>query len=73
MAGDAVETLRWMPVEQELPDADITVLCWLEPMGEWFAGYWDGCVWRDAALHMRLDNVTLWAEPGKPNVLVTGR
>jgi hypothetical protein len=37
MSGDtgyAVESLTWHPVDIDLPDADITVLYWIEPMGE---------------------------------------
>lgn len=67
MAAACVKTLRWTPVAQSLPDAEITVLCWLEPMGEWFAGWFDGRVWLDASSGARLDNVTHWAEPVGPN------
>ncbi len=62
----SVETLHWTRVDQALPDADITVLCWLEPMGQWFAGWWDGLEWRDAATGGTLDNVTHWSEPRGP-------
>jgi hypothetical protein len=59
------EPLHWHPAS-ELPDADITVLCWLEPGGEWFSGWWDGTHWLDAASGGRLENVVAWAEPKGP-------
>jgi hypothetical protein len=62
------EPLHWHPAS-ELPDADITVLCWLEPGGEWFSGWWDGTRWLDAASGGRLENVTHWASPEGPTAL----
>ena len=70
---ESLETLRWIPVTAFLPDSDITVLCWCEPMGEWFSGFWDSFEWLDAAHGGPLDNVTHWAEPGGPNVGIEPR
>lgn len=61
------ELLTWVSVDRALPDDDITVLCWLEPGGEWFSGYHDGHRWIDCASGGRLDGVTHWAEPAGPN------
>ncbi|WP_396180004.1 DUF551 domain-containing protein [Flavobacterium sp.] len=60
------ETLVWHPVAERLPDADITVLCWLEPGGEWFPGWYEDGRWHDAAHGGLLENVTHWAEPKGP-------
>jgi hypothetical protein len=69
------EALVWTPTALALPDADITVLCWLEPGAEWFSGWWDGAQWLDAASGGVMEHVTHWAEPAGPiatDGLVTG-
>jgi hypothetical protein len=65
--SDTTSVLTWHRAEAPtLPDADITVLCWLEPGSEWFTGWWDGHAWLDAATGGTLDGVTHWAEPCGP-------
>lgn len=64
--GYAVESMTWCPVDLVMPDADMTVLVWLEPAGEWFAGWWDGAQWLDAASGGPMNGVTHWAEPDGP-------
>ena len=64
--GYAVERMTWHPVDLSLPDAEITVLCWLEPGNEWFSGWFDGREWIDAASGGRMEVVTHWAEPNGP-------
>ena len=59
-------TMNWHPATTK-PDADTTVLCWMDD-GEWFSGWWDGRVWRDCASGGVLEVVTHWAEPEGPNV-----
>lgn len=61
------ELMEWHPASRK-PDADITVLCWLEPGGEWFSGWWDGESWLDAAHGGPMEKVTHWAEPKGPGV-----
>ena len=70
MSGAAVgtEVLQWHDASQRKPDGDITVLCWLGPGGEWYAGWWDRSRWFDAATGGALEGVTHWAEPVGPNV-----
>ena len=64
--GFAVESLTWTPVDVATPDDEVTVLCWLEPGGEWFSGWHEAGRWHDAAHGGPLDNVTYWAEPVGP-------
>lgn len=42
------ETITWIPVSAEMPDADLTVLITVSDAAEpaWL-GYWDGETWRD--------------------------
>jgi hypothetical protein len=61
-----MSALNWIPVAERLPDAEITVLCWLDT-GEWFSGWFDGEFWKDAATGDDLDGVTHWAEPEGPS------
>lgn len=62
---DLTETVVWHSVAQ-LPDADITVLTWLDS-GEWFSGFYDGEVWRDCT-GVQMDNVLAWAEVNGPQM-----
>lgn len=50
--------------QQQKPDADITVVCWLDG-GDWQAGWWDDeeGVWFDAATGGQLQGVTHWGCP----------
>ena len=60
--------LDWVPVDERLPDDNITVICWLEPGGEWFSGWHADGRWHDAASGGAMEGVTHWAEPVGPNV-----
>ena len=62
LVGAHFETIAWRYADIDPPDDDITVLCWLEPMGEWFAGWRDGRQWHDAATGGRLEGVRYWAD-----------
>lgn len=67
-APAVAELLEWHSAEQ-LPDADMTVLMWVVSGTErdWFAGWWDGDVWRDCASGGEVAGVvTHWAEPEGP-------
>lgn len=66
MSTATAELLEWHATATALPDGDITVLCWLQPGDEWFAGWWDGHCWVDAATGGWLEGVTHWAEPEGP-------
>jgi hypothetical protein len=57
--------LEWHAVTDCMPDADMTVICWLTG-DEWFSGWWDGACWRDTDTGTRLEVVTHWAEPVGP-------
>jgi hypothetical protein len=72
MSGAAMgtEQLQWHDASQRKPDSDITVLCWLEPGGEWFSGWWGEDEWFDAATGAPMDGVTHWAEPEGPDARV---
>ena len=61
------QRLHWVPVSERLPDDDITVICWLEPGGEWFSGWHADGRWHDAASGGRMEGVTHWADPVGPN------
>jgi hypothetical protein len=58
------EPLHWHPAS-ELPDADITVLCWSDDEG-FFCGYWDGVSWITCVDGMEIDTVTHWSSPNGP-------
>jgi len=60
------ELLEWHAASDRLPDADITVLMWLQPAGEWFSGWHDFDGWHDASSGALVRGVTHWAEPEGP-------
>lgn len=68
------ELLQWNAAATSLPDADITVLMWVQYPDDgisrehdWASGWWDGEVWRDAGSAMIvIGKVTHWAEPNGP-------
>jgi hypothetical protein len=70
------ETITWIPVERELPDAEITVLGWRKEWIETCDVFLDGDCWREAASAASFDGDTLesmppthWAhKPGGPNL-----
>lgn len=67
----APELLRWVPTQQTMPDADVTVLGWIDEAGasEWAAVWWDGDCWRDCASGGEVaGQVRYWAEPQGPSV-----
>lgn len=57
-------TIRWHDATQSKPDADITVLLWLDD--EWCSGWWDGQEWRDAASGGVVRLVTHYADVEGP-------
>lgn len=66
----APELLRWVRVTpQTMPDAEITVLGWIELAGtsDWASVWWDGEHWRDCASGDTLaGQVVRWAQPRGP-------
>ena len=62
------ETLSWHSVTDALPDADLTVLLWVETGGEsdWVSGWLDGDTWRDSTAMPVAGAVTHWREVGGP-------
>ena len=64
------ETLHWHRTADCLPDADTTVLLWVEePDGaqDWLSGWLDGDTWRDStAMPLENTRVLYWAEVGGP-------
>ena len=66
------EQLQWHDAAAAKPDADITVLLWLQYEdgdAEFARGWWDGEQWRDASSGAPIGSVTglWWAEPKGPN------
>ena len=63
------ELLEWHASKTSMPDCDTTVLMWVT-QGldvDWFAGWWDGNDWRDAASGgVVAGEVTHFAEPEGP-------
>ena len=57
--------LVWHSAKRK-PDAEITVLCWRQRIGDWNSGWWSGEHWYDAAHGGQLRGVTHWAEPEGP-------
>lgn len=66
------EVLTWLAPEDDMPDADITVLLWVrDSLGgqDWCAGWWDGADWRDCASGGVVDGQVLrWAEVTGPGL-----
>lgn len=66
----ALELLRRVRVTpQTMPDAEITVLGWIEEAGtvDWASVWWDGEDWRDCASGGTLaGRVVRWAQPQGP-------
>ena len=64
------EQLQWQQASSAMPDADITVLCWIvydDGTTDWCPGWWDGAEWRDACNGGQIAGaVTHWSEPGGP-------
>jgi hypothetical protein len=64
------ELLQWHDVTDALPDADTTVLMWVceaDGSTDWYAGWWDGEAWQDAANGGPVaGRVSHWAEPEGP-------
>ena len=62
------ETLSWHSVTDALPDADLTVLLWVETGGEsdWVSGWLDGDTWRDSTAMPVAGQVTHWSEVAGP-------
>lgn len=63
------ETLHWHRTADCLPDADISVLMWVEePDGaqDWLSGWLDGATWRDSTAMPVVGRVLYWAEVGGP-------
>lgn len=57
------ELIRWVRAEDELPDADETVLLWREGDDTPWPGYLDGHRWRSAdGFHIPAGSVTDWAK-----------
>lgn len=56
------ETITWHSVKKIKPDADITVLCWIERDEEWRSGWYDGEEWFDTSSGDKLRGVTHWAD-----------
>ena len=64
------ELLTWHAVTDALPDADLTVLMWVEePDGgrDWFSGWLDGDVWRDSTAMPVAGRVTHWSDVQGPS------
>lgn len=69
--SSVAELLAWHPVsDTHLPDADLTVLMWVvdaDLTADWYAGWWDGEAWRDAASGGQVAGwVSHWADPAGP-------
>ena len=65
----SMEHLTWHAVADALPDADLTVLMWVEePDGseDWLSGWLDGATWRDSTAMPVVGRVMWWAEPRGP-------
>lgn len=66
--------LNWVPAQPGwMPDADITVLIWVDDsdlnsaFSGWYAGWWDGIGWVDCASGGYVAGVvTHWADPIGP-------
>ena len=71
-----IEQLRWVPVTERLPDAEISVLLWLQAADgstDWGVGHWTGDGWLlDWCGAAPEDQVVAWAEPGGPGLNVRG-
>lgn len=65
------ELIRWVGVDDAMPDADETVLLWRVGDDTPWPGYLDGHRWRSAdGFHMQAGSVTHWAKmPAGPAVL----
>jgi len=64
------ELVRWVGVEERLPDSDEIVLLWRAGDDTPWPGYLDGPRWRSAdGVHMPNGSVTHWAKmPAGPSV-----
>jgi hypothetical protein len=61
--------LEWHSVANGLPNADMTVLMWVEDGRErdWASGWWDGEAWRACnSGGVVAGTVTHWADPAGP-------
>jgi hypothetical protein len=62
-----IEHLKWHATACAMPDADITVLMWIEPDSIWAGGWWDDEDWRYCESGgVVVGQVTHWAEPEGP-------
>lgn len=64
------EALTWRHPDDDMPDADISVLLWVRDGlsgQDWCSGWWDGEDWRDCASGGAVDgDVLRWAQVSGP-------
>ena len=63
------ELLKWHTPASDMPDAEITVLLWVQDgqVAGWASGWWDGEDWRLAESGgVCAGTVVAWAEPEGP-------
>jgi len=69
--SSTAELLKWHNADRSKPDADLTVLLWIEDRdgfssGDWAGGWWDGAAWRLCESGGECSAVVAWAEPAGP-------
>ena len=66
----ATEALAWTATSASLPDAELTVMAWVEcgdGTTDWCSAWWDGEAWNDCASGgLIAGTVTHWATPNGP-------
>lgn len=58
--------IRWHDASESKPDADITVLLWLDD-GEWCSGFWGGRWFDSTGMPIEAGRVTHYADVAGPH------